>query len=729
MHIEPGAFHPLGATWDGQGVNFALFSEHATAVDLCLFDAEGHETRIPVPWRTIHVWHVYLPGLRPGQQYGWRVRGAFHPEKGHRFNGNKLLVDPYARALDGAVDLRGPVYGYPRDRPPEVPVIDDPILENRLHAVPVPADRVLDDRDDAPFMPRSTVIDPGFDWGGDHPPRVPWRDTVLYELHVKGFTRLHPGVPEAHRGTYLGVGSEAAIQHLQSLGVTSVELMPVHEHLDEPFVALRGLTNYWGYSTLAFFAPDRRFATRGGDSVREFKEMVKRLHAAGIEVVLDVVYNHTCEGDELGPTVLFRGVDNRVYYRLKPDDLSDYLDFTGCGNTLDATHPQVLKLVTDSLRYWVEEMHVDGFRFDLASALARGTDGDVDRISAFFAVVHQDPVLSRIKLIAEPWDVGAGGYQVGNFPILWTEWNGRFRDTVRSFWRGDRHAVADLGYRLTGSSDLFADDGRHPHASINLVTAHDGFTLRDLVSYEKKHNEANGENNRDGLDDNGSQNCGVEGETPDPRVVAQRRTIARSILSTLFLSQGVPMLTMGDELWRTQRGNNNPYCHDSDLTWVDWSLDDGKRAMLEHVQAVAALRRAHGVFRRRDFLDGARGATSRGKDITWLRSSGVEMTAEDWSEPAHAAIAFRLDGDVIDRPGGVPVPDDSLLVLMNAERSTLSFTAPPHELGEAWRVVLDTGEEPRAGQTLAASATLELAAGSLVVLVAIASAPPSRGSP
>ena len=697
--IEHGAFHPLGATWDGQGVNFALFSEHATGVDLCLFDAEGRETRVRVPWRTLYVWHLYVKGLRPGQRYGWRVHGPFEPQNGLRFNPRKLLVDPYAQALDGEVDLRGPVYGYRRDR--------------------VADDHVLDDRDDASSMPRSVVIDRSFDWGAARPPRVPWHDTVLYELHVKGFTRLHPDVPEAHRGTYLGVASDAAIRHLQALGVTTVELLPVHEHLDEPAVAARGMTNYWGYNTLAFLAPDRRFATRGGDAVREFKEMVKRLHSAGIEVVLDVVYNHTCEGDELGPTVAFRGIENRVYYRLDPHDLADYVDYTGCGNTVDATHPQVLKLVTDSLRYWVEEMHVDGFRFDLASALARTTEGDVERISAFFAVVHQDPVLSRIKLIAEPWDVGAGGYQVGNFPVLWSEWNGRFRDTVRAFWRGDRSALGDLGYRLTGSSDLFADDGRHPHASINLVTAHDGFTMRDLVSYEKKHNDANGEGNRDGLDDNGSQNCGVEGETRDERILGRRRTVARSFLATLFLSQGVPMLTMGDELWRTQRGNNNPYCQDSELTWMDWALDGDKRAMLEHVQALAALRKRHPAFRRHDFLRGARTATSGGKDITWLRPDGREMAAEDWSEPAHAALAFRLDGEAVDgNPSSAPVHDDTFLVMMNGEQTTLAFKAPGRELGGSWRVVLDTCDAPRTGQAVAASAGIELDAGSLVVLVA-----------
>jgi glycogen operon protein len=696
--IEPGSFHPLGSTWDGRGVNFALFSEHATAVDLCLFDGDGRETRIRVPWRSLYVWHLYVPGLRPGQRYGWRVHGPFAPREGHRFNPNKLLVDPYARALDGAIDLRGAVYGFPRDRGA--------------------ADDVLDERDDAAAIPKAVVVDDRFDWGDDRHPRVPWHDTILYELHVKGFTRAHPGVPESLRGTYLGLGSDAAIEHLRSLGVTTVELMPVHEHLDEPAIAARGLTNYWGYSTLAFFAPDRRFATRGGDAVREFKEMVKRLHGAGIEVVLDVVYNHTCEGDELGPTLSFRGIDNLVYYRLAPGDLRDYLDYTGCGNTLAATHPQVLKLVTDSLRYWVTEMHVDGFRFDLAPALARDTGGDVDRIGAFFAVVHQDPVLSRIKLIAEPWDVGAGGYQVGNFPILWTEWNGRFRDSVRAFWRGDKRAIGDMGYRLTGSSDLFADDGRHPHASINLVTAHDGFTLRDLVSYARKHNEANGEQNRDGLDDNVSQNCGAEGETNDPRVRTARGTIARSLMATLFMSQGVPMLEMGDELWRTQRGNNNAYCHDSELAWVDWRLGPDERAMLEHVRALAALRMRHPAFRRHDFLQGAPVRNSRGKDITWLRPDGAEMTAKDWSDPMHAAIAFRLDGDAIDAaPARDAGHDDSFIVVMNGERYTLSFTAPPAALGSAWRVVVDTRECPRTGQGVGAGTALEVGPGSLVVLV------------
>jgi isoamylase len=700
--IEPGAFHPLGATWDRRGVNFALFSEHATRVELCLFDEQGRETRVPVPWCTLHVWHVYVPGLRPGQRYGWRVHGPFCPDKGHRFNPSKLLLDPYARALDGALDLRGPVYGYPRDRPPA-------------------DDLVLDTRDDAAHVPRAVVVDDAFDWGDDRPPSVPWHETILYELHVKGFTRLHPGVPEPERGTYLGLASDAAIAHLTSLGVTTVELMPVHERADEPAVAARGMTNYWGYSTLSYFAPDRRFATRGGDAMREFKEMVRRLHAAGLEVVLDVVYNHTCEGDELGPTVSFRGIDNAVYYRLDRADPRRYVDFSGCGNTLDATHPQVLKLITDSLRYWVTEMHVDGFRFDLAPSLARGTRGDVDRVGAFFAVIHQDPVLSRIKLIAEPWDLADGGYQVGNFPLLWTEWNGRFRDTVRGFWRGERKVLGDLGYRLTGSSDLFADDGRRPCASINFVTAHDGFTLRDLVSYAHKHNEANGEGNEDGVDDNHSQNCGVEGETTDARVLARRRTIARSLLATLFVSQGVPMIQMGDELWRTQRGNNNAYVHDSELSWVDWTMDDGKRAMLEHVRALAALRKGHPVFRRREFLRGQRVGGSRGKDITWLRPDGGEMTAEDWTDPQRAAIAFRLDGDCVDpSPAcGEARRDDSFLVLLNGAPEAVRFALPPAALGERWRIVVDTREAAHVGAVLRAGEGIALDGGAALVMALV----------
>jgi isoamylase len=691
--VDPGAGYPLGATWDGRGVNFALFSEHATAATLCLFDGQGRETRIGVPRRTAHVWHAYVPGVGPGQRYGWRVHGPFDPRHGDRFNPNKLVVDPYARALDGAVDLRGPIYAYPRDRHQD--------------------DLGFDERDDAHEMAKAIVVDEAFDWAGDRLPRVPWVDSVLYELHVKGFTKLHPLVPEELRGTFLGLASDPAISHLKSLGVTTLELMPVHERLDEPTLAARGMTNYWGYSTLAFFAPDRRFVTRGGDCVREFKEMVKRLHAAGIEVILDVVYNHTCEGDELGPTVSLRGIDNRVYYRLKPGDSRQYVDYSGCGNTLNAPHPEVIKLVCDSLRYWAGEMHVDGFRFDLAPALARNPAGDFDQLAAFLSILHQDPILSRIKLIAEPWDLGAGGYQVGNFPVLWSEWNGRYRDTTRAFWRGEPKVVADLGYRLTGSSDLFADDGRRPHASVNFITTHDGFTLRDLVSYEKKHNEANGEDNKDGLEGNTSQNCGVEGETRDLDVIAMRRRLSRSLLSTLFISQGVPMLGMGDELGRTQRGNNNPYCHDSELTWVNWHLDEHQRDMLEFVRMLAAVRNAHPALRRGDFLRGAPSPGGRAKDIVWMRPDGTEMRAEDWAAPEQAAIAFRLEGS----PPGAKAHDEALFVMMNGEHESSTFTLPGPALGAAWKVLIDTRELARVAEVARAGSTVELETGSLVVWI------------
>jgi isoamylase len=705
--IDPGAPQPLGATPDARGVNFALFSEHATGVELCLFDEHGREVRIGVPWRTAHVWHLHLPGVGIGQRYGWRVHGPYLPREGDRFNPNKLLVDPYARALDGVIDLRGAVFAYPRDRGAD--------------------DLVFDERDDAASKVKAVVVDGAFDWQGDRPPRVPGTHTVLYEVHVKGLTKLHPLVSPALRGTFLGLASDPIIAHLTSIGVTTLELMPVHEHLDEPGVSARGMTNYWGYSTLAFFAPARRFATPGGDATREFKEMVRRLHAAGIEVILDVVYNHTCEVDELGPTVSLRGIDNRVYYRRRLDDPGRYADFTGCGNTLNVPHPQPLKLVADSLRYWASEMHVDGFRFDLASVLARGPAGAFDRFSAFLAGVHQDPVLSQVKLIAEPWDLGDGGYQVGNFPVLWSEWNGRYRDTVRSFWRGEARALADLGYRLTGSSDLFGNSGRQTDASVNFITAHDGFTLRDLVSYERKHNEANGEDNRDGLDDNTSQNGGVEGETGDPGVRARRRTLARSLMATLFLSQGTPMLAMGDELWRTQRGNNNPYCHDSELTWMHWpdpapdapdaAPPRDERAMLEFVRALSSLRAGHPALRRGGFLRGTSAVGGRPKDIVWLRLDGDEMTAEDWAAPKQAAITFRLDGAVDGTPPGALTRDDSLLVMMNGEREAVVFALPEPALGAAWTIAVDTRAASRVGDVRRAGGAVELEAGSLIVWI------------
>jgi glycogen operon protein len=681
-----GAPDPLGSAWDGRGVNFALFSERAASVELCLFDAAGGETRVPVTRKTRDVWHVYLLGVAPGQRYGWRVDGPYAPDGGDRFNRNKLLVDPYARSFDGALDLRGPVYAFPRDR-----AMDD---------------TVFDARDDAAFKPKSVVVDDAFDWQGDRLPGVPWSDALVYELHVRGFTRTHPGVPEALRGKFLGVVSDAALEHLTSLGVTTLKLMPVHAHADEPALVARGLTNYWGYNTLGFFAPDERFAVERGNARREFREMVRRLHAAGIEVVLDVVYNHTCEGDRFGPTVSFRGIDDRAYYRHDRERPSEYLDVTGCGNTVDTSHPQVLKLVTDSLRYWATEMHVDGFRFDLAPALARGEEGLFGVRSSFFAALHQDPVLSKRKLVAEPWDLGHEGYRLGAFPALWVEYNDRFRDTVRRFWRGERKVISDLGYRLTGSSDVFSGAARTPEATLNFVTVHDGFTLRDLVSYEAKHNEANGEGNRDGGALGTSQNCGVEGDTDDPAIVGRRLTIARSLLATLFVSQGVPMLEMGDDVWRTQRGNNNAYCHDSELTWVDWRLEGAPEQLLAAARALSALRKRLGVLRQTAFLRGARLEDGR-KDITWLRPDGQEMQAPDWKEPARAAIAFRLEGS------------PSALVIMNGEATPTAFTLrapPPHT---QWRVAFDAALRPDTTEAPGpVPPVVEVAPGGLLLLVA-----------
>ncbi len=693
--LEPGSPFPLGSTWDGRGVNFAVFSEHARVVELCLFDAAGAETRVPLPWRTHDVWHAYVPGLGPGQRYGLRAHGSYAPSEGNRFNPNKLLVDPYARAIDGTVDNRGPVYGSAGDRA-AAGQSRDPLADAR--------DRGPDPRDDAAYKPRCVVVDDRFDWGEDCAPRVPWSETVLYEVHVRGFTRLHPGVPEADRGKFLGLASDAAIEHLRALGVTTLKVMPVHAHADEPALTGRGLTNYWGYNTLGYFAPDARFVT-DRDAARgpvEFRQMVKRLHAAGFEIVLDVVYNHTCEGDRFGPTVSFRGLDDRVYYRHRRDRPGDYFDVTGCGNTPDVSHPQVLKLVTDSLRYWATEMHVDGFRFDLAPALARDAAGRFDPRSAFFAAIHQDPVLSKLKLVAEPWDLGDEGYRLGGFPVAWTEYSDRFRDTVRRFWRGDRRVIADLGYRLTGSSDLFAAAGRPTQASLNFVVVHDGFTLRDLVSYDVKHNEANGEANADGGPNGTSQNCGVEGDTDDPRVLERRRTIARSLMATLFVSQGVPLLAMGDELWRTQRGNNNAYCHDSEVTWVDWRPSRDAAAMKAAASALVALRKRLGVFRQSDFLKGARLPDGR-RDIVWLRPDGDEMQLADWSDPARAAIAFCLEGA------------ETVLVLMNGEPSPVTFVLRSPPAGTAWHRVFDASD----ANTVVAR-EIAMAAGTLVVLEAFA---------
>ena len=704
VQVLPGRPAPLGATWDGAGVNFAVYSEHATGVDVCLFDPEQplrELGRFALPETTCFVWHGYVPGLRPGALYGLRARGPYEPSRGLRFNPHKLLVDPYARAVSGKVDFKGPVWGYRKGAKEE--------------------DLVMDERDDAAFVPRAVVVDSHFDWKGVARPRTPWARTLLYEVHVKGFTMRHPGVPPELRGTYAGFGSPAVIEHLSRLGVTAVELLPIHEVTDEHFLVEKRLTNYWGYSTLGFFAPDQRFSHCGsrGGQVDEFKGMVKALHEAGIEVILDVVYNHTCEGNQLGPTLCFRGLDNPTYYRLQPGARRYYLDFTGCGNSWNAGHPQALTLVMDSLRYWVEEMQVDGFRFDLATTLGRQT-GDFSRTAAFFHLVHQDPVLSQVKLIAEPWDVGDGGYQVGGFPVRWSEWNDRFRDSIRRYWRGDDNLVAEIGYRLTGSADLFQLSGRKPSASINFITAHDGFTLRDLVSYNQKHNEANGEENRDGATDNYSWNCGVEGPTEEPALLALRAQQQRNLLATLLLSQGIPMLVAGDEMGRTQAGNNNAYCQDNELSWVDWKLDEGQRALLDFTTRLIRLRAEQPVLQRRTFFHGAHIWDSGLKDLAWFRPDGGEMTREDWQKPFVRSLGFLLGGDAIASPDehGHRVVGDTLLVLMNAHHEPLPFTLPAVEWGADWELLVDTatahdGPPPRMTH---AQEQLEVAGRALMVL-------------
>jgi glycogen operon protein len=679
LRTRPGQSYPLGATWDGAGVNFALFSENATRVELCLFEGPGgRETaRLPLGERTDQVWHVYLPSARPGLRYGYRVHGPWDPARGHRFNPAKLLLDPYARAIDGTVQWDDAVFDYELGRP-----------EGDLRP---------DGRDSAPHVPKSVVVDTAFTWGGDRPLRTPWSQTVIYELHVKGFTITHPDVPRPLRGTYAGLATPAGVAHLRDLGVTAVELMPIHQFVSDRHLQDKGLTNYWGYNSIGFFAPDYRYAaTRGhapGSHVAEFKTMVKTLHEAGIEVILDVVYNHTAEGNHLGPTLAFRGIDNAAYYRLVADDPRYYMDYTGTGNTLNMTHPRTLQLIMDSLRYWIQEMHVDGFRFDLASALARELH-DVDRLGAFFDIIHQDPVISRVKLIAEPWDLGEGGYQVGNFPVLWAEWNGLYRDTVRAYWKGDEGQAGALGYRLTGSSDLYGPDGRRPYASINFVTAHDGFTLHDLVSYNDKHNEANGEGNRDGHGHNLSWNHGVEGPTTDPAITALRERQKRNFLATLLLSQGVPMLCGGDEMSRTQGGNNNAYCQDNETSWLDWRLDGHARALLEFTRFVIRLRRAHPVFRRRQFFFGRPIHGSEVKDLTWIRPDGREMTEEDWTNPHTRCFGLRLAGDAIAErdEAGEPVRDDTFLVLLNAHHEPVEFLLPAHRRGVRWETVLDSRE-------------------------------------
>jgi isoamylase len=688
--LLPGKPYPLGAKARSIGTNFAVYSEHATRVQLCLFDQSGKQTDcVDLRERTAFVWHGLLRDIRPGQRYGFRVDGPWEPEKGHRFNPSKLLVDPYAEAICGKVDWHGPVFAY---------------------KVETGNDLERCDKDDAACVPKAIVVDHHYDWGDDCPPEIPLADSVIYEVHVKGFSKCNPDVPENLRGTYAGLAHPASIDYLKKLGITAVELLPVHHFIDAGHLVDQGLSNYWGYNTLGFFAPMARYSSvgDGGGQVTEFKQMVKNLHAAGIEVILDVVYNHTCEGNERGPSLSFKGICNSTYYRLVEDDPRYYMDYTGTGNTLNVRNPQVLKLLMDSLRYWVTEMHVDGFRFDLASTLARELH-DVSRLSSFFDTIHQDPVLADVKLIAEPWDVGEGGYQVGNFPVLWAEWNGKYRDTVRKFWKGDAGQLSDLAYRLTGSSDLYQYDGRKPYASINFITAHDGFTLCDLVSYNEKHNEANGEDNQDGTTDNESWNMGAEGPTDDPAINQLRERQTRNFLTTLLLSQGVPMLTGGDEFARSQRGNNNAYCQDNELTWYDWKLDEPRKRLLDFTAKLIQLRRDHPNLHRRKFFqdrvirsvpdgksagasDKASAPTRIVRDIAWYSTDGKLFSEDAWNTGWNRSLAVMLNGktlQVTDEEGH-PVLDDSFLLMVNAAHEGVEFTLPPYPNGNPWRHLIDT---------------------------------------
>jgi isoamylase len=675
LSVWPGHPDPLGATWDGHGTNFALYSQNALRVDLCLFEqANGLEIdRITLPERTRNVWHGYLRGVGPGQLYGYRVHGPYAPREGQRFNSNKLVLDPYARAVSGKVDWNAPVFAYR--------------LGSRTE------DMTRDVHNSARGMPKSVVVDDAFDWQGDRPPRVPWSETIVYETHVKGISMRHPEVPPELRGTYLGLASPPIIEHLKALGVTAIELLPIHQFVEDKFLLDRSLNNYWGYNSIGFFAPAAKYASADrGQQVVEFKTMVRALHAAGLEVFLDVVYNHTAEGNHLGPTLAFRGIDNLTYYSLMPDNRRYYRDFTGTGNSLNAAHPQTLKLIADSLRYWAQECHVDGFRFDLAVTLGRDPEA-YDPGAALFDIINQDPILSRVKLIAEPWDVGDFGYQVGNCPLLWSEWNGKYRDNVRKFFKGDAGQIAELAYRLSGSSDLYKLSGRGPYASINFVTAHDGFTLRDLVSHNDKHNEANGENNQDGANDNNSWNSGAEGPTEDPGIEELRARRQRNFLTALFLSQGVPMLLGGDEFGRTQQGNNNAYCQDNELSWYDWSLVEQNAALLEFTRGLIRFRKEHPLLRRRRFFDGVFAPGADIKDLTWFKPDGSEIMDAEWNDPEARTIGLRLAGEAIDErgPEGGVIADDTLLMLLNAFHEEVPFILP--EAGgdsSAWEVLMDT---------------------------------------
>jgi isoamylase len=698
--VWPGRPYPLGATWDGEGVNFALYSEHAEKVELCLFDVSGKREilRVPLPEQTDMVWHGYMPEARPGQLYGYRVYGPYAPDRGHRFNPNKLLLDPYGKQIQGSIRWADSHFAYRVGHKQE--------------------DLSFDRRDNAAGMPKNRVIDSAFTWGSDRPPNIPWHETVIYELHVKGFTKCQPDVPEHLRGTYAGLATAPVIEYLTRLGVTSIELMPVHSFVDDRQLAERGLRNYWGYNSIGFLALEPRYlATR---SVREFKTMVKTLHSAGLEVILDVVYNHTAEGNHLGPTLSLKGIDNSTYYRLVPENQRYYMDYTGTGNTLNMQHPRVLQLIMDSLRYWVLEMHVDGFRFDLAATLARELH-EVDRLGAFLDIIHQDPILSQVKLIAEPWDLGEGGYQVGNFPVGWAEWNDRYRDTVRSYWKGDGGVVGDLAYRLTGSSDLYAHSGRRPYASINFITAHDGFTLQDLVSYNDKHNEANGENNRDGNSNNRSWNCGVEGPTDDPNIQALRAKQKRNLIATLFLSQGVPMMYAGDAIGHTQLGNNNAYCQDNEISWINWNLQPPDRDLLAFVQRMINLRKRHPVFRRRHFFQGRPIKGANVKDVLWLNPRGTEMTEDEWRDAGARCLGMFLAGQGLDESDerGRKLGDENFLVLLNAHHEDIGFTLPTFHPGSRWVAWMDTSRDDglRTADTRDSGAIYPLQARSLVVLM------------
>ncbi|MEM8642364.1 MAG: glycogen debranching protein GlgX [Cyanobacteria bacterium P01_G01_bin.54] len=702
LRMWPGDCYPLGATWDGRGTNFALFSENAQAVELCLFDANNQETRIPLAEVNHFVWHGYFPEIKPGQRYGYRVYGPFLPHQGHRFNGNKLLIDPYAKAIAGDVLHHESIYGYPWRHNAE--------------------DVGFSELDDANCIPKGIVVDETFNWQGDQLLCIPSHKSVIYEVHVRGFTQQHPEIPAQLRGTYAGLAHPAAIAYLKSLGITAVELLPVHHFFRHPgHLAGKDLVNYWGYDSLNYFAPYSGYSASGdqGQQVREFKEMVKTLHQAGLEVILDVVYNHTGEGNQHGPTLSFRGIDNAAYYRLVEEDPRYYMDFTGCGNSLNVRHPQVLKLITDSLRYWVLEMHVDGFRFDLTSALARELY-DVNMLAAFFNIIHQDPVLSTVKLIAEPWDVGEGGYQIGNFPLLWSEWNGKFRDTMRDFWIGQESNLAEFAYRFTGSSDLYESNGRKPSASINFITAHDGFTLNDLVSYNEKHNHANGEDNQDGDDHNRSWNCGAEGETDDPEILVLRERQRRNLLVTLMLSQGVPMLLGGDELGRTQQGNNNAYCQDSKISWFDWSLRIKNADFLSFTRDLIAFHHNHPVFQRRNWFQGREIHGSGVRDIAWYNPDGAPMNEEQWNHGYIKAIAIFLNGEELDAPDerGQRRTGESFLLFFNAHHEEIKFVLPEPLQDWSWQGVIDTAE-PRflkGGVSYQGSEAIERLARSVMVL-------------